>query len=92
MSNDTQEPKTLREYNCYQRLLVSFSGPILDNAPVFESKTDIAATNPLYTLVASTVGSIEYGILMSELFVTTNRTCADGSITGRTVLGKVRVT
>lgn len=91
MSNDNVEPRTLRDQNCYVRLITSFSGPILDNAPVFESKADVADTNLPYTVIASTDGSVDFGILMSELFITSSRTCADGSITGRTVLGKVRV-
>ena len=91
MFDDNEKPKTLCDQNCNTRLIASFSGPILDNATVFEAKSEMPDEHSEYTVVASTDGGSKYGIRMSELYVTASRTCADGSITGRTVLGMVKV-
>jgi|GEM_PF-3631053 len=88
-TSDDTKPKTFRSDSCHQKLLDSFSGPILDNATVFESKADVPDENAEHTVVATTDGT--EGILMSELFVSISGSCSDGSITGRNVVGKVKL-
>ena len=93
MSNDNSKPKTFRSNSCYNLLVESFSGPILDNAPVYESKDDVPDDCAEYSVIASEEVDEPYGILMSELFATVSGNCsAAGEITGRIVKGKVKVT
>ena len=46
-SDDNTEPKTFRSQSCYDALITSFSGPILDNAQPFSDKAAArAAADP----------------------------------------------
>jgi len=91
VSNDTEEPKTFRNDACYQKLIDSFSGPILDGATKYETKGDVPASQKAYSVIAKADDSEEYGILMNENFATVSSSCSGGTITGQNVLGKVRV-
>ena len=89
--SDTEKPVTLRDEDCFKRIKSSFSGPIWDNAPKFEKKSDVPENLKGFTVVASSSASEPYGALMTELPVTASSSCLDGSITGRRLEGKVRV-
>jgi len=93
MSNtDDQEPKTYRNNACYKDVVDKFSGPILDNATKYESKSDVPAEHAKHSVIAPEDDSEDYGILMVELFQTVAARCASsGGLGTNKVAGKVKL-
>jgi len=89
--SDSDKPVTIRDEDCYERIKNSFSGPIWDNAPEFDSKSDVPDNLKGFTVIASSSAAEPYGALMAELRATAPSSCTDGSITGRKLEGKVKV-
>ena len=94
--SDGDNPQTYRSDSCYQALFDSYNlGAIYENAPQYASKADARAAAPIpggydaYAMVAKEGGT--EGLLINEPFVSVAAGCSNGSLTGRTLLGRVTI-
>ena len=94
--SDGENPKTYRSDSCYQALYDSYNlGSIYDNAPQYADKAAARAAAPVsggydaFAMVAKAGGT--EGLLINEPFVSVAAGCENGTLTGRTLLGRVTI-
>lgn len=91
LMSDDQKPITHRSTLCFEKLKSSFTGDILDNVPLYQSKTNVPENQKAYIVVASQDLSEPIGYLMNEFEQTIASRCSSGEITASTLLAKVKL-
>ena len=85
LMSDNQKPVTYRNTSCFEQLKSSFSGDILDNAKLYQSKEEVPDNQKAYSIVASEDISEPIGYLLNEFEQTIASRCSSGQITASTL-------